>query len=176
MTNNQLVTGSNPVEARFWAPVCIFLCALLILFPVSTAEAGWKIDRATEIAEAVWHNPCGGHVRMSWADKLPDDAIGYAPPHQCEIVLSRSYDMFWSFFCTVVVHEYGHVAGMGHSTYPYSVMYSRAGWDATPDGIYYGGGVTIDGVYYPARNPGGDPRCLNRGRTYLDKVRPGLLN
>lgn len=147
------------------------LILLLVLSFPSGAQAGWRVDRATAIARTVWNNPCGGSVKMEWADlSALWHAYGYA--QGCTITISTEYKFDWMMFCNTVIHEYGHVAGMNHNANPYSIMYEHSNWDAPGQSV---GGITIDGVFYPARIPGGDPRCWDRGRRYLERFAPWTL-
>ncbi|UGS38782.1 zinc metalloprotease [Capillimicrobium parvum] len=83
---------------------------------------------AQDLARRTWGtDPCGGRIdivwdvdaatinaRSSWAN--PRSA--YDAPElnvQCRIVLNRLIDYDWARFCTVLVHEYGHLAGRAHT-------------------------------------------------------------
>jgi hypothetical protein len=107
--------------ARYLA---VTLVAAAICAPAS-ARAGWKAERSLQIAQAVWHPSCG-KLRLAFSDPtaigVADEAGGWAWKDDCTIgVDSRKH---WEFeqLCQIVLHEAGHVAGLGHSTNPHSVM------------------------------------------------------
>jgi hypothetical protein len=89
----------------------------------------WAI--AVAIALNFWGDrdipiPCGAPVAVAGADaQMPKDAHGTpalmaAEPWSCRILISRHgserrhYDP--AGYCTTVVHEIGHLAGLEHST------------------------------------------------------------
>jgi hypothetical protein len=131
------------------------LTGLLLLAMAGTAHAGWRIDRAEQIAAIVWHHPCGGHIPIQW-DPTPSDidpfAGGWIEPGVCVIHLSTTAaPRQWEDVCTEILHEYGHLAGFrnpanvadpDHSLNEHSVM--------------YGGPFRED-----------DVRCVQRGRPFL---------
>jgi hypothetical protein len=91
---------------------------------------------AREIAVAYWGvDPCGGQVTIVWTDQDPDlnatavwgNAVGdYTDAlsnDQCQIRFNPEVAFTWPKFCTVMVHEYGHLAGHDHSDDPRDVMY-----------------------------------------------------
>lgn len=53
---------------------------------------------------------------------FPPDVAGVAMP-DCTIIVNDSRRMTPGTVCTVVVHEYGHLAGHGHSPDPDNVMH-----------------------------------------------------
>ena len=84
---------------------------------------------AQQIAAANWGTQaCGGRVTVEWgADEANINARSYwanpfssydAPEHntQCRIVFNASMSFTWPKFCTVLVHEYGHLTGRPHTT------------------------------------------------------------
>lgn len=57
-------------------------------------------------------NPDGSYV---WAEAYRD---------RCRInITSRGRDIPWTLFCTLIVHEAGHLHGLGHSPTRTNVMY-----------------------------------------------------
>jgi hypothetical protein len=101
-------------------------------FPIDGAE----VQRAQWIAVGHWGvDPCGGQVALVWGvlDKTLNAQSSWANPiaaygnsaanSDCHITLNglQSYD--WPMLCTVIVHEYGHLAGHQHTTDPNDVMY-----------------------------------------------------
>lgn len=133
----------------------ILLSLVLTLGLSAPSQAGWRIDRAEQIAAIVWHNPCGGHIPIQW-DPAPSDmdpfADGWVDPGVCVIHLSTTAaPRQWEDVCDVILHETGHLAGFrdpaniadpDHSLNEHSVM--------------YGGPFRED-----------DVRCAQRGRPFL---------
>jgi hypothetical protein len=84
---------------------------------------------AQQIAQANWGmDACGGQVAIEWGT---DDAninarSFWANPvssydnadlnTQCRIVFNATMTFSWPKFCTVLVHEYGHLTGHPHTT------------------------------------------------------------
>ena len=92
------------------------------------------IQYAYALAVGYWHRtPCGGTVAFAWSD-APGSRMATAywtsdrsgdPDHywNCRIVLHRESATDWPRFCTIVVHEVGHLTGHGHVRDRSSVMY-----------------------------------------------------
>jgi len=96
---------------------------------------GAEMAAAQGIAVAYWGaNPCGGKIDVRWTDLETDtNAISswtnptsaYDNPSQngdCRVAFNRLLDFDWPRFCTVLVHEFGHLAGHDHSPNPDDVM------------------------------------------------------
>jgi hypothetical protein len=89
---------------------------------------------ARQIAVAHWGvDPCGGNVAITWTAQARDlNAVahwsspvpdtGPAGHLDCSIAFNSAASFSWPKFCTVVVHEYGHLVGHGHSADPTDVM------------------------------------------------------
>lgn len=136
---------------------------LVLLMCPASAQAGWKTDRAQAIAGVVFPAiPCGkpsvsygDPARVYPASMLSkfSTPLAWAVKERCAVelngVMAERWGLGWGQVCTLMIHEYGHLTGLGHSENPKSVM--RANYD--------------DG------DP--DPRCRKRGRPYLE--RHGLL-
>lgn len=101
--------------------------------PVPDAPARYGEDTpamvtALQIGAQRWGRlPCGGEIALSWrampagtnaasAWTNPVAAFG-APEHNtaCQIAFSTTAAFDWRTFCTVAVHELGHLAGHPHS-------------------------------------------------------------
>lgn len=145
----------------------VAVLALAIAAP-ATARAGWKIDRAAEIAQIVWHPACG-QLRIRFADPATSGAVdangdpladvsGWALPGDCDVSVSNKQSWTFETFCQTVLHEAGHAAGYGHSSNPHSVMYA---WGTPVESR-----GTVNGRRV-VRWTGVDPRCLHQGVPYL---------
>jgi len=100
-------------------------------FPVG----GAAMTAAEGVAQAYWGtNPCGGKYDISWVEMgLDTNAIStwsnptsaYDNPSQnldCRVAFNKLIDYDWQRFCTVLVHELGHLAGHDHSADAHDVM------------------------------------------------------
>lgn len=105
---------------------------LVIAIPVSTASADWQVDRAQAIAAKVWNDPCAGHVTIAYGVPAKPSWIGWSDPWSCTVTLSSTVTFTWMPLCSLIVHEYGHLAGFRdptnvadpiHSADPESIMY-----------------------------------------------------
>lgn len=94
------------------------------------------LEQAQAIARAHWGvDPCGGAVEIAWvplgryvnavSSWTVRAADAYAAPElneDCRIELSTRMPFGWPKLCTVVVHEYGHLAGLRHDEEPGRLM------------------------------------------------------
>jgi hypothetical protein len=145
-----------------------YLATVLTVLVVAPgpAHAGWRIDRAKAIAAIVWHNPCGGNVKVTFG-VVVDGAEAEADVADCLVTFNIHGDdgihgrWPWPVLCKDMLHEYGHLAGYrdpantadpDHSTNRSSVMFAPP-----PDA------PALDGLTYWT-----DPRCDFRGRRYLE--------
>lgn len=91
---------------------------------------------AQQVAQAYWGaDACGGQVGVSWAQLDaqtnarsywiyygdPYDAKAYA---DCRVTFNTQVSWSWNRFCTVLVHEYGHLTGHSHTEDQGDVMYA----------------------------------------------------
>jgi hypothetical protein len=122
----------------------VALCASLVFISAARANVPphRQVARALAVAQRVWHPTCG-RLRASFDDPRTahtlldngtpiDYASGWAIAGDCTIHLSRA--QHWVAYpplCEVVLHEAGHVAGLGHSTDPHSIMYPTSLWVRT---------------------------------------------
>jgi hypothetical protein len=92
--------------------------------------------QAELIAVEYWNtSPCSGQVTVSWGELDPTlnatsnwwnpiEAYGNAGANsQCSIVFNQYQSFDWPMFCTVMVHEIGHLTGHEHVLDKSSVMY-----------------------------------------------------
>ena len=97
------------------------------------AVSAGQLARMQRIAAAAWPaNACTGRVQFDWTtdgflDALEPGAVAAADPAACQVVASRDRWAGWkAYLCTVLVHEYGHLAGREHVSNSRNVMYG--GW------------------------------------------------
>jgi hypothetical protein len=92
--------------------------------------------KAELIAVEYWNTtPCSGQVSVSWGTLdptinassnwwNPTEAYGNAGANsQCSIVFNQYQKFDWPMFCSVMVHEIGHLTGHEHVLDKTSVMY-----------------------------------------------------
>jgi hypothetical protein len=102
-----------------------------------------RLAQFLPIARAAWPaSPCEGRENVHLAgDALlraeapavagPGEALnGLATPETCEVWLASGMDA--RTFCTVLVHELGHLAGRAHTTTPGDVMNANGDIDWAP--------------------------------------------
>jgi hypothetical protein len=91
---------------------------------------------AIAVADRYWNaSPCNGDVALTWWAYSPkteearafwtNPLAFYGAPElntACAIVFNSQAWLPWPRFCTVVVHEYGHLTGHPHSDDPRDVM------------------------------------------------------
>ena len=98
------------------------LLAVLLTWGACAAEALERVDRAKAIARDRWpDSPCLYQERVRFAE-LEDDVLGQAFPHRCAVRMARRLGDYE--FCTTLVHEFGHLAGLEHNdTDPFDIMW-----------------------------------------------------
>jgi hypothetical protein len=100
------------------------------------AAGGAAMTIARQIADAYWgSDPCGGQVALSWASLDPsinatstwwNPSDAYANPQEnnnCQVQFNTNQSFDWQMFCTVFVHEFGHLTGHPHINDQNNVMY-----------------------------------------------------
>jgi hypothetical protein len=100
------------------------------------AVGGAAMNVARQIADAYWgYDPCGSQVAISWASLDPsinatstwwNPTDAYADPQQnnnCQVEFNTNQQFDWQMFCTVFVHEFGHLTGHPHVSDQSNVMY-----------------------------------------------------
>lgn len=152
----------------------LLLLAVVLMFP-ATATAGWKQDRALEIARYVWRDggPCVQRATIRFARVIPPGAEhgqAWADELNCVIGMPAGKRYSWGAFCAYVLHEMGHLAGYRdagnttdplHSRNPNSIMFPEM-WLVENRLRRRGRWVTVVDT---------DPRCRDNGRDYLRRIR-----
>jgi hypothetical protein len=123
----------------------IAACALATAPASAQAPAGdaARLAQFLPIARAAWPgSPCAGReqVHRSGDTALraaapaiagPGEALnGMAEPQSCQVWLSSAMEA--RTFCTVLVHEFGHLAGREHTARPGDVMNGAGDLDHAP--------------------------------------------
>jgi hypothetical protein len=94
---------------------------------VAFAVGSVPMQTAIGLAKAHWGtNPCGGNVTIVWSQLDPsinaqsawtNPRSAYDNPDlntDCTVTFNPVADFDWPKFCTVTVHEYGHLSGKPH--------------------------------------------------------------
>jgi hypothetical protein len=100
------------------------------------AVGGAAMTVARQIADGYWgYDPCGSQVAISWAGLDPsinatstwwNPSDAYANPQEnnnCQVQFNTNQSFDWQMFCTVFVHEFGHLTGHPHINDQNNVMY-----------------------------------------------------
>jgi len=100
------------------------------------AAGSAPVQAATDVAKTYWQaTPCAGNVTITWmalsestnATSTWANPVGqYDAPEQnsnCQIAFNSALTWDWTRFCSILVHEYGHLDGKPHSTDAADVMY-----------------------------------------------------
>lgn len=137
----------RPLPATLRGALAAAALAIAVLAPAAVAQApaapsvrfavgSPALEAAQAIARAHWGvDPCGGDVAIAWVpleryvNALSSWTVqasdAYAAPElnrDCRIDLSTRMAFAWPKLCTVVVHEYGHLAGRRHDDAPGRLM------------------------------------------------------
>ena len=117
----------------------LLACLVLIVAAPAAAQTvpdGWT-STASQIAVEHWGmNPCHGDITITW-NRLPADENAVSTwvnqyrdygdlAHNtlCEVAFNTRQDWDWPKYCTVLTHEFGHLAGNAHSDDPDDVMFA----------------------------------------------------
>jgi hypothetical protein len=137
-TQSRTTTASRRARRGIAVALC-FLgwgAAPALADPASDFAAGTELtQKAQDIARTIWAaDPCAGQVSISWmtlsdsvnATSTWSNPIGqYDVPAQntaCAIAFNSATSWDWVRFCSILVHEYGHLTGHPHEDDPASVM------------------------------------------------------
>jgi Matrixin len=116
------------------------LVALAVVAPAAQADL-WtpaQVTKAITVADAHWPaSPCRGREAITWVKSVQSaDFAGIAYPDQCATTIAwnqvAAQDPSPAFLCTVLEHEFGHLAGYEHSKDPDNVMFAIL-WKPSPD-------------------------------------------
>lgn len=134
---------TNSLLARRAASLALAACALIGAAPAqadpatdfAAGTAGFAA--ADQIARDYWQaTPCAGQVAVVWMPLAPStnatstwtNPVGqYDAPDQnatCQITFNAALTWDWTRFCSILVHEYGHLVGHAHSPDEHDVMYA----------------------------------------------------
>lgn len=138
------------------------LALVVALVSAAPAQAGWRVSRASAIARVVWKSAAVDAMQIRWG--TPPSAAeggvvaGWTDTATPGIVwLNAQLPLEWEPFCTVVLHEAGHLAGREHSDH--GIMRPVQSFDRTTG--------TVHGRRVGASWSGTDNRCRDRGRPFL---------
>ena len=136
---------TTPLLARRAASLALAaVAALSFAAPASAADPAADFGSGTaaltgaeEIAKAYWQaTPCAGQASIVWmamsestnATSTWTNPVGqYDAPDRnsaCQITFNTALAWDWTRFCSVLVHEYGHLNGHGHAEADNDVMYA----------------------------------------------------
>lgn len=112
--------------------------AALLLFAAPAHSHIPDLDRYQRIAERYYPINCAPEIRQ--VREINDNVLAWFRPELCVIEFPataspyRDHIHYWPRWqlCATVVHEYGHAAGLEHSTNPNHVMWKKSSWQATP--------------------------------------------
>lgn len=118
--------------------LALAIVVLLALTGAARAATPTELARAQTLAATVWHNPCAEQGVRVVRGMLPEDrdrGAAAADLLTCTIYIDPMfYDESLAVVCTVLLHEYGHLAGYRdptnvadpeHSSNPASIMSAR---------------------------------------------------
>jgi hypothetical protein len=155
------------------------LVIIALLGLPATAQAGWKTERALETAYIVWgeqlQRVCPADIVIAYDDPRAAYSAEYlrmktnaawARPGVCRVSLNRDARTAetdaYEPFCSVVLHETGHIIGLDHSERgimrPAPFFARSTGWEGRR-----GERRRFDDW------TGTDRRCRERGRPYLER-------
>lgn len=113
--------------------------AALLVGAAAAPAAQWHLTAAQtqtahQIADAHWGTvACGGQVDEYWAHlgrgrnatSYWTSVVETDPSTYSECSTAYSYDVGWDWpkYCTIVMHESGHLTGHGHAAFKWNVMY-----------------------------------------------------
>jgi hypothetical protein len=136
-----------------------------------------RVQDVQQIAAGAWGDPCGGAVRIEWINFRRDPRVQGAHPltwgaavqdgcvngnSQGVVMLNARRTYSRARLCTVVLHEYGHLAGWRdpdtgdvHASDPFALMWADQFPDLHDDGAQEH--LKRDGEWVVRRAY--DPRC-----------------
>lgn len=120
----------------------VSLALVLVGVVPAWAHASPSTATVAAFAASTWDEfPCEGRETVRWADfrdvpGLENDANAYGATdvEGCAIYLNVLQRMTTLRLCTVLRHEYGHLAGLTHSDDPFDLMYPNQNPSLRDDG------------------------------------------
>jgi matrixin len=116
---------------RLTIAVTLVTAAQLAAVPVSTSSSATPegmgpsrraVLNGKFVARQVFKPPCPW-VHVMVRRQTPDPRfVGEALSRPCRVVIRRG-DYTFLRICALIVHEYGHLAGLSHSTDPNDIMF-----------------------------------------------------
>ncbi len=105
----------------------VALVALVALLPAAASAAPFGpagTDRGLKVAERAFGLPACGRPVVAYASFAGPHLLSGAETDRCRILINADLadDMPRAMVCTLVVHEWGHLAGREHSPDRDSVM------------------------------------------------------
>jgi hypothetical protein len=97
-----------------------------------------QTHKAITVADAHWPtSPCAHRETISWVQSVSmADFAATAYPTQCAVTVAwnqvAAANPSPGYMCTILEHEFGHLAGLGHSPDSDNVMYAVV-WKIAPD-------------------------------------------
>jgi hypothetical protein len=126
------------MDGRRLGTLLACLASLIVAVPAAAQQApdAW-MAKARRLADQQWgFDPCQGAITTTWGT-LPADQNAVStwlnqhqdygdPAHntQCSVTFNTRQDWDWPKFCTIAIHEFGHLAGNPHSDDPNDVMFA----------------------------------------------------
>jgi hypothetical protein len=140
-------------------------------FPVD----GRVIELSRRLAVRHWRvDPCQGEIELRWLADAPHVNAtaawknAYSPygnpeaNHTCRITLNHEAEFTAPKLCSVIVHEYGHLAGHMHSDDPRDVMAPAFRHAFEPCAGAFANTTRLRGLHFAA---GAMYAAMARGRT-----------
>lgn len=107
---------------RYHVTLAVLTATLLVAAPPADTRLSADTVRMKAIAAHVWHDPCAGQVHIRRIilpndehgrpilGRIVSDANGLPEP-PCRIRINSRYTFTPAALCTLMIHEYGHLAG-----------------------------------------------------------------
>jgi hypothetical protein len=102
----------------------LIIAIVALALPASADASQADLSRYQTLAAARFPNHCTPVEIVQGVTDTPSAAWAWFGPSVCRIELEPEY---WTAYsdaarCSILIHEYGHLAGLGHSDNPRDVM------------------------------------------------------